>query len=129
MSLRRYQPWNTLNAMKSEQFHHDLSQFFNPAFNPGSTSGKNSLTSTNTASSDWIPAVDVKETENEFVLHADIPGVDPKDIDVHMEKGLLTMKGHREANKTDENEGYTRVERSYGAFMRRFTLPDRKSVV
>ena len=74
--------------------------------------------------SDWVPAVDIKETNDAFVLHADIPGVDPKDIEVHMENGILTIKGQRESEKKEEREGYKRVERSYGSFYRRFSLPD-----
>ena len=120
MSNVRYQPWNTLNRFREDLFRNDLGQFFNPE----QTTEQNSDVPTQAASNDWVPAVDVKETENEFVLHADIPGVDPKDIDVNMEKGLLTIQGQRDTSKTEENEGYTRVERHYGAFLRRFTLPD-----
>jgi HSP20 family protein len=76
------------------------------------------------ATSDWVPAVDIKETKDAFVLHADVPGVDPKDIDVHMENGILTIKGERESEKKEEKEGYKRVERQYGSFYRRFSLPD-----
>jgi HSP20 family protein len=74
--------------------------------------------------SDWSPAVDIKEDENGFTIVADIPGVDPKDIDVHMENGMLTIKGERESEKKEEKEGYKRIERSYGSFYRRFSMPD-----
>jgi HSP20 family protein len=74
--------------------------------------------------SDWTPAVDIRESDNAFVIVADIPGVDPKDIDVHMENGMLTIKGERETEKKEEKEGYKRVERQYGSFYRRFSLPD-----
>jgi len=120
MSLVRYQPWNTLNRLRADQFRNDLSQFFNPNYDLKS---EPEATSPVTAS-DWVPAVDVKETETEFILHADIPGVNPKDIDVNMENGLLTIKGQRETDKTENKEGYTRVERSYGQFSRRFSLPE-----
>jgi HSP20 family protein len=76
------------------------------------------------ATSDWVPAVDIKEEENDFVIVADIPGVDPKDIEVHMDNGVLTIKGEKESEKKEEREGYKRVERSYGSFYRRFGLPD-----
>lgn len=115
MSLVRYQPWNA-----ADQFRKELSNFFSPSFSDSTTLD----TPSNIVTSDWIPNVDVKETSKEFILHADIPGVDPDDIDVHMENGLLTIKGQRETEKTDENAGYTRIERSYGQFYRRFSLPD-----
>ena len=58
------------------------------------------------------------------MIHADIPGVDPKDIDVHMENGILTIKGERQSETKEEREGYKRVERVRGSFYRRFSLPD-----
>lgn len=76
------------------------------------------------ATSAWIPLVDIKEEADKFVIHADIPGVDPKDIDITMEKGILTIKGERETAKEDERQNYKRVERTKGTFYRRFTLPD-----
>ena len=76
------------------------------------------------ATSDWVPAVDIKEENDSFVIVADIPGVDPKDIEVNMENGMLTIKGEKESEKKEEREGYKRVERSFGSFYRRFSLPD-----
>lgn len=78
----------------------------------------------NIATSDWIPAVDIQETEKEFILHADIPGVEPDDIDVHMEDGMLSIKGERHSETKEEGEGYKRIERNRGTFYRRFSLPD-----
>jgi HSP20 family protein len=72
----------------------------------------------------WAPAVDIKEEPARFVLFADIPGVDPKDIEISMESGILTIKGERVATHPEEKEGYTRIERSKGSFYRRFALPD-----
>jgi HSP20 family protein len=72
----------------------------------------------------WTPAVDIAEKEDYFLIKADIPGVDPKDIEVSMENGFLTVKGERENETKDEKDGYSRVERSYGSFYRRFSLPD-----
>lgn len=71
----------------------------------------------------WAPAVDVMETENELVLKADIPGVELKDIDIRLENGTLTVKGERKFEK-EEAMGFHRMERSYGCFVRYFTLPD-----
>src|SRR5579862_3281592 len=72
----------------------------------------------------WVPPVDIKETENELIVKADIPDVELKDIDVRMENGALTIRGERKFEKTDNGGGWHRVERSYGSFERVFTLPD-----
>ena len=111
MSLVRYQPWNTM-----EQLRREMGRMFeqHPSAEEGSS----------IATSDWTPAVDIKETEKDFVIHADIPGVDPDNIDVHMENGMLSIKGERESETKEEREGYKRVERQSGAFYRRFSLPD-----
>ncbi len=76
------------------------------------------------ATAEWAPAVDIKEETDKFVIHADIPGVKPEDIEVHMEAGVLTVKGVKESETKTEKEGYKRVERAYGSFYRRFSLPD-----
>ena len=72
----------------------------------------------------WVPAVDIRETENELVVKADVPDLKFEDIDVRMENGTLTLRGERkfEAKKTEG--GWHRVERAYGTFERSFTLPD-----
>jgi len=110
MALVRYEPWNAMDQLRKE-----MDRLFDTGANQGNS---------NVVTSDWSPAVDVKETDTAFVIAADIPGVDPKDIDVHMENGLLTIKGQRESEKKEEREGYKRIERSYGSFYRRFSLPD-----
>ena len=70
----------------------------------------------------WVPPVDILETENELIVKADVPEVDMKDIDVHIENGTLTVRGER---KYEEKEGgWHRLERSYGSFERVFTMPD-----
>jgi HSP20 family protein len=71
----------------------------------------------------WSPAVDVYETDQEVVLKAELPGVDPKDVDVRVEEGTLYLKGERKLEKETKEEGYQRVERCYGSFMRSFPLP------
>jgi HSP20 family protein len=72
----------------------------------------------------WTPAVDIVETENELVLKADVPGVELKDIDIQLENGTLTVKGERKFEKEEKNKGFHRMERSYGSFVRIFTVPD-----
>jgi HSP20 family protein len=74
--------------------------------------------------SQWMPLVDIREDADRFVLLADIPGVDPKDIDVQMDKGLLTIKGERAQDPVGEQQRFSRTERVHGVFHRRFALPD-----
>lgn len=71
----------------------------------------------------WSPAVDVHEEADRFVVRADLPGVESKDIDVTAENGVLTIRGQRVFEKQDENRSYERLERVEGEFLRRFTLP------
>jgi HSP20 family protein len=78
----------------------------------------------NVVTSQWTPRVDIKEEDKRFVILADIPGVDPNAIEIHMDKGILSIKGERSAETATENTKTTRVERSYGSFYRRFALPD-----
>lgn len=109
MSLVRYDPWNLLDQLRREMER--------------SYEGRGEDTGISTAS-DWVPAVDIKEEGDCFLIRADVPGVDPKAIEVHAENGMLTIKGERESEKKEEREGYKRVERVYGSFFRRFSLPD-----
>jgi len=72
----------------------------------------------------WVPAVDIRETEHEIVLKADIPGLNFGDIDVHLENGTLTLRAERKFEKNEEKGGWHRQERTYGKFERVFDLPD-----
>src|ERR1700759_2371112 len=78
----------------------------------------------NVATNAWTPRVDIREEDARFVILADIPGVDPKDIEITMDKGVLTIKGERKADAAGASAKSTRTERSNGAFDRRFALPD-----
>ncbi len=71
----------------------------------------------------WSPAVDIVETENDIVLRADLPGIDPKDVDIQVENGALTLKGERKFESDVKEDDYRRVERVYGSFLRSFALP------
>jgi HSP20 family protein len=71
----------------------------------------------------WMPSVDVKETKDALQIFAEVAGVDPKDVEVTVESGVLTLKGQRNFEKAVEGEAYHRVERAYGSFERSFTLP------
>lgn len=110
MNLIRFQPWSItdfprrdFDRFASRRFAHD---------------------NTETPVSDWIPAVDIVEEKDRFVLTADVPGVTASDIDVSMEDGVLTIAGERGIDKHDETEGVRRFERVSGRFNRRFSLPD-----
>lgn len=72
----------------------------------------------------WVPAVDVAETENDYRITADVPGVDPKNIDLTVDHGVLTLKGERTAVSEEGANGSRRAERRFGAFVRRFHLPE-----
>lgn len=109
MKLTRYEPWRMLN-----QFHDELEQFFGRY---DQANGDSAI-----ATSSWIPAVDIKEEEQRFLIHVDVPGVDPKNIEIFMENGVLTIKGERRL-ETQENNLYKRIERVHGTFYRRFSLP------
>ncbi|HET6631224.1 MAG TPA: Hsp20/alpha crystallin family protein [Rhodanobacteraceae bacterium] len=113
MNVTRYQPWFSGSDVPSD-FKHAFERFF----------GADDSDQSNVVTSQWAPRVDIKEEDGRFVIFADIPGVDPKDIEVHMDKGILSIKGER-SSESKSNEGkFTRVERSHGVFHRRFALPD-----
>ena len=72
---------------------------------------------------DWMPAIDVSETDKEIVVHAEVPGIDAKDIDISLNGRVLTIKGERKQNQEEKEKNYHRIERRYGAFCRSFELP------
>jgi HSP20 family protein len=110
MSLTRYEPWYLVNRLQR-----DLDRLVaSPALGEEPQQ----------AIADWVPPVDIREEDSQFVIHADLPGVEPKHIDVSLEKGVLTIRGRRDLKTRDEQQGFHRVERSSGQFYRRFSLPD-----
>lgn len=76
------------------------------------------------ASRPWSPAVDIFETENELVLKADVPDIDPKNVGIQIENATLTVKGERKFENEKSGKGFHRIERSYGSFVRAFSLPE-----
>ena len=72
---------------------------------------------------EWLPSLDVSETKNELVVKAEVPGMDPKDIDISLSDGMLTIKGEKKQEKEEKEADYHLVERSYGAFTRSVQLP------
>lgn len=112
MSLVHYEPWSLLNQLQGEM---------NRRLDPRARFADDD---SSLATSDWVPAVDIKEEDERYVIHADIPGVEAKDIEVNMEDGILSIRGERKFENEEEREGYKRVERVRGSFYRRFSMPD-----
>ena len=119
MNFVRYRQW----PVQGDQMQNDLRQAFD-RFLGGNLFGEGTADDSSVVTSQWVPRVDVKEEKDRFVLYADLPGIDPDDIDVSMDKGILTIKGERGSESTQETDRFSRIERSYGSFHRRFALPD-----
>lgn len=115
MAVTRYDPWNVLSQFRDEM---------NRMLEESGTRLPAEADASSVVTSAWTPAVDIKENPDSYVLVADIPGVDPKNIDITMEGGVLTIRGERKHEETEEREGYRRRERIHGTFYRRFSLPD-----
>lgn len=111
MTIVRYEPFSLVN-----RFNRELNQLFGNAFSTSAAEGERQLA--------WVPSVDVREEDEQYVLHADLPGVEGKDIQVTADDGVLTIKGERHFEKREESKGFQSFERVEGAFMRRFTLPE-----
>jgi HSP20 family protein len=114
MAIMRHGPWQ----VHGPHFQHDIRNAFDRFFSAEEAGQPNA------AARQWTPRVDITEEPTRFAIIADIPGVDPKDIEITMEKGILSIKGERKSEATAENGKLTRTERSHGAFHRRFALPD-----
>jgi len=110
-TIARWEPLRGLSTL-----HDQVNRLFNETVLRGH--GEDSALPT------WSPAVDIYETENELVVKTDLPDVAEKDIDVRVENNLLTIRGERKFEKSVSEDNYLRVERSYGAFSRSFSLPN-----
>ncbi len=110
MNLTRFEPWSIVDLL-----HRDLDRIAQSRFGGDDTESP---------VANWVPAVDIVEQNDRFVLRADVPGVDPEDIEVSMDAGVLTVSGERKSENVTEGEGFRRVERASGRFFRRFNLPD-----
>ena len=113
MALTTYDPFALVDQLQKEM---------NRLFDARMGEGRGNETSA-AVTSDWVPLVDVQEEPDRYVIYSDVPGVDPKDVEITMENGVLTLRGNRE-QQTGQNGGYKRRERPAGAFYRRFVLPD-----
>jgi len=107
-TLTRWEPFRGTNTLQDQ-----INRLFGDL--AGRTSDESALTA-------WAPAVDIYETEHELVVKADLPDVDPKELDIRVENNLLTIQGERKFEKKVDEENYLRVERAYGSFSRSFSL-------
>jgi HSP20 family protein len=107
-TIARWEPFRGVTTLQDQ-----INRLFNDSFERAGE--ESNLTA-------WAPAVDIYETEHELVVKADLPDVDPKDLDIRVENNILTIRGERKFEKKVNEENYLRVERSYGAFARSFTL-------
>ncbi|ALA58506.1 Hsp20/alpha crystallin family protein [Nitrospira moscoviensis] len=112
MTLVRWDPFRELEEM-SDRLNRVFSR---PALR---TNGKENLTV-----ADWIPTVDISETDGEYLIKAELPEVKKEDVKVTVENGVLTLQGERRQEKEEKGKKFHRVERSYGSFVRSFTLPE-----
>jgi HSP20 family protein len=117
-SLMRLDPsgWDPFKEM--EEISDRLSRLFGrlPARRE---SGREAMTV-----ADWVPTVDITEDGKEYLIKAEIPEVDKKDVKVTVQEGVLTIQGERKQDKEEKGKKFHRIERSYGSFVRSFTLPD-----
>ena len=111
MTIVRWEPFRELSSLQTE-----MNRLFNAAFEgPG---GGNAA-----GARRWTPAMDLLETEDEFVLRADLPGLSESDVHIELEDNVLTVSGERKTEHEDQREGFYRMERAYGSFSRSLTLP------
>ena len=114
MAVARYEPWSVVSQLQNE---------INRVF------GKLNETEGNSATSQWTPSVDVREYTDRFQLLLDVPGVEPKDVEITLDNGVLSVSGTRSEEKSAGTNGadqpqQQRIERPTGRFHRRFILPD-----
>lgn len=111
MTVVRYEPWALVNRLQK-----DIDRLFGAPQTTAADSGA------------WLPPVDIHEEDQQFVLHVDLPGVDPKAVEITSDQGVLSIRGQRQETKRESREGYRRIERVTGEFQRRFSLPDSADV-
>jgi HSP20 family protein len=115
MALIRWEPAREISSLQGE-----MNRLFNTFFDTPSAGGGNG----GQMPRRWIPAMDLVETEDHFVLRADLPGLTEEDVNIEVEDNVLTVSGERKAEHEEQREGYFRVERAFGSFRRSLTLPE-----
>jgi HSP20 family protein len=111
MAVVRWDPFRDLNLLQDR-----MNRLFDDA-------GRGWRADEPAATTTWSPAVDIFETEGEIVVKAELPGMERKDITLHLENNVLSLRGERKFEKETKDENYHRIERSYGAFSRSFAIP------
>jgi len=114
MAIVRFEPFRDLVTIQDR-----MNRLFNEAFR-GTRTGDEDWG----LGGSWAPAVDILEQDGNIVLKAELPGVDPKDVDIRVENNTLTLRGERRFDNETKRDDYHRVERSYGSFARSFSLPN-----
>jgi HSP20 family protein len=112
VTIVRWEPFRELSSLQTE-----MNRLFNTAFGDVPNGG------TGGAARRWIPAMDLLETDEDFVLRADLPGMTESDVNIELEDNVLTLSGERKAEHEDKREGFHRIERAFGSFSRSLTLP------
>lgn len=107
--LTRWEPFR-----EADDFFRSFSPFFSRWPMPGGEDGRH----------EWMPAVDIRESEKEYVVSAELPGLKREDVRVRLEDNVLTVEGERRMEKESQGERVHRIERHYGSFLRRFALPE-----
>ena len=107
MTVVRYEPWALVSRLQKE-----VDRLFGAPLTTATDSGA------------WLPPVDIHEESGQFVLNVDLPGVDPKGVEITSDQGILTIRGQRQDVRKESREGFRRIERTSGEFQRRFSLPE-----
>jgi HSP20 family protein len=110
VTIVRWEPFRELSSLQTE-----MNRLFNAAFD--------TPTAGNNVARRWTPAMDLLETDEEFVLRADLPGLTESDVSIELEDNVLTLSGERKTEHEDKREGFYRMERTFGSFSRSLTLP------
>lgn len=108
MSLVRWDPFREINTL-----HNRFDRFFG-GFGPDDKE---------TTTANWVPSADIVETETDLLVHVELAGIDPKDVNITVTENILTISGERKFENEANGDNYHRVERLYGSFSRSFTLP------
>ncbi len=114
MAITHFDPFRELNLLQDR-----MNRLFQDSWGPGMARNEEGM-----PSASFVPPVDIYEDEGNIVVKAEVPGIDPKDIDVRVENNTLTIRGERKLEKEEKEENFHRVERRYGSFYRAFTLPN-----
>jgi HSP20 family protein len=109
MAMSRWDPFRELSSIQNE-----LNRLFGRTFSTETGEAREAA---------WVPAIDVAETQDRFVITAELPGVEPDDVDISVESSVLTLRGDRRFYRETKEDDFHRIERRFGNFARSITLP------